>query len=142
MNTQLPPLEPIQAERSPPTRLRNRVTFSSRIVSAADSQPDTWRALPRPPGADLRPSTTTNTFRADGGKSLSRKGSEHGLHYGRMKIVGHAAGIHSSESFMKDSRDNTIAEDDEVVEEEAASNTIAGTSGFFREPSLLIQYLP
>ena len=51
-----------------------------------------------------------------------------------MKIVGHAAGIHGSESFMKDSRDNTIAEDDEVVEEEAVSNTITGTSGFFREP--------
>ena len=140
MNTQLPPLEPIQGvERSPPTRLRNRVTFSSRIVSAADSQPDTWR-LPRPSGSDLRPSTTTNTFRADPGKPLVRKGSDHGLHYGRMKIVGHAAGIHGSESFLKESRDkmaNSIAEDDEVVEEDAVSNTITGTSGFFRE-SLLI----
>ena len=106
------------------------MTFSSRILSAADGQQDQWKLLSKPSGSDLRPNTT-NTFRADVAKLVGRKTSDHSMSFpggGSMKVVGHAAGRDLGLGW------SSIAEDDEeVLEEDNISFTITGTSGFFRK---------
>lgn len=138
-HTLLPPLEtPVasQTEKSPPLirsgAQKNRVTFSSKIVNAFDSQ-DPWK-FPRHTvsgGGELRPHTTSTFIRSDVSKPVGRKVSDHSLPVGRMKIVGHAAGIH--DLLLRER--TTIIEDDEFLEEEEDEMpiTITGTSGFFRE---------
>ena len=141
-------------ERSPPTQLRtsaqkNRVTFNSRIVSAADSSRYSRNTT------DQRPSSTTTAFRhgAEGTSRLAtRKGSDHLLNY-RMKMggggaVGVARGKHSgvapgasgagaglqfSELSLRDRATNCIVEDDEAIDDESTSFAVTGTSGFFRK---------
>lgn len=141
-------------ERSPPTQLRtsaqkNRVTFNSRIVSAADSSRYSRNTT------DQRPSSTTTAFRhgAEGTSRLAtRKGSDHLLNY-RMKMggggaVGVARGKHSSvapgasgagaglqfsELSLRDRATNCIVEDDEAIDDETTSFAVTGTSGFFRK---------
>ena len=132
-------------DRSPTTQVRisaqqqkNRVTFSSRIVSAADGS-ELWH-LSRPAGVgELRPSTTSTSSRhvPDGQKpSMGRKMSDNHMHFVHMKVVGYAAGFHGGGA-GGDVRDKVssaaIAEDEEMGEEEpAASFTITGKSGIFR----------
>ena len=140
-NTQLPPLEApltMQVERSPPlmrsSTQKNRVTFSSRIVSATDSQ-DPWRP-PRPPvasGGDMRPSTTSTFIRSDVPKPVGRKISDHSLPFGRMKNIRHVTGIHASDFSLRERTTNCIAEDDETQEGDENPFTITGKSGFFRK---------
>ena len=104
------------------------MSFSSRVVSAADSQ-EPWR-LPRPSGVELRPNTTANSFRHDPtSKSVGRKISDYSLHLG---VVGYAAGIHGGDSFLRERNSATIAEDEELVDDDF---TVTGTSGFFRKIS-------
>ena len=148
-HTQLPPLEtPVasQFERSPPLirsgAQKNRVTFSSKIVNASEIQ-DPWK-FPRPMasgGGELRPHTTSTFIRTDVSKPLGRKISDYSLPVGRMKIVGHAAGIHGNDLFLRER--TTIIEDDEFLEEEEDEMpiTITGTSGFFREFYVLYTFI-
>ena len=81
----------------------------------------------------MRPHTTSTFIRSDVSKPLGRKISDYSLPVGRMKIVGHAAGIHGNDLFRRER--TTIIEDDEFLEEEEDEMpiTITGTSGFFRE---------
>ncbi len=167
--THLPPIEgggggvvttggqPVSySERSPTTQVRisaqqkNRVTFSSRIVNAADGY-EQWN-LPRGSGGggggggDMRPSTSTSTslrHNPDGGqKSIGRKISDNNLHLGRMKVVGYATGFHGVNSAgggvgggsggdLRDKMSTVIIEDEEELDEEpSASFTV---TGIFRE---------
>lgn len=140
-NTQLPPLETpltMQVEKSPPlTRSgaqKNRVTFSSRMLSATDTQ-DPWKP-PRPPiasGGDLRPSTTSTFIRSDVPKAVGRKISDHSLPFGRVKNIRHVSGSLMSDFSLRERAANCIAEDDETQEEDENSFTITGKSGFFRK---------
>lgn len=161
---QLPPLDSASStlgatmnisvnDRSPPTQLRtsaqkNRVTFNSRIVSAADT------ARYSRTTSDPRPSSTTTAFRHgpnDGSSRLSaRKGSDHLLNY-RMKMGGVGRGVkhpaiggggsvggasggqYISEMGYRDRATNSIAEDDEALDDESTSFAVTGTSGFFRK---------
>ena len=156
---QLPPLDSVSStlgatvtvnvnDRSPPTQLRtsakNRVTFNSRIVSAADT------ARYSRTTSDPRPSSTTTAFRhgpADGSSRLqARKGSDHLLNY-RMKMGGVGRGVkhtaiggsgasgmqYIGEMSYRDRVTNSIAEDDEALDEESTSFAVTGTSGFFRK---------
>lgn len=132
-------------DRSPTTQVRisaqqqkNRVTFSSRIVSAADGS-ELWH-LSRPAVVgELRPNTTSTSSRhiMDGQKpSLGRKVSDNHIHFGHMKVVGYAAGYHGGVG--GDMRDKVssaaIAEDEEIMEDEPSTSfTITGKSGIFRE---------
>lgn len=137
-------------DQSPPTQLRasaqkNRVTFNSRIVSAADSGRFSRTC------ADQRPSSTTTAFRhgADGTSRLQvRKGSDHLLNY-RMKMGGTVArtkhgvvgpsghsggvGVQFGDPGFRDRTTNCIVEDDEALDDEAMSFAVTGTSGFFRK---------
>ena len=169
-NNQLPPLElttsggptssSVAVDRSPPTQLktsaqsRNRVTFNSRVVSAADEQ-DSWRTL-KPSGTDLRPNTTTNSYRQHStqegsSRGIMRKMSDHSMSFGRMKIVGIGTGHHSFASSTGSnvglsglgseySRTNgIIAEDEEIIgDTEESSFTITGTSRFLRKSILFL----
>ena len=129
-------------DRSPTTQVRisaqqqrNRVTFNTRIVSAADGA-ELWH-LSRPAGAgELRPNTTSTPSRhtGDGQKaSVGRKVSDNNLHYGRMKVVGYAAGFHGGDMREKVSS-AAIAEGEEMLEEEQPTSfTVTGKSGIFRE---------
>ena len=159
-NNQLPPLETTFSskgsfgavnsfEKSPPFQVRtsarekNRVTFNSRIISGTDSQ-DSWK-YPKTSGignSELRPSTTTNSFRhtqdSSSKSSIGRKTSDHAMHYyGRMKVVGHAAGHHGGgvleTALSREKMANSIAEDDEILEDDSLSFAVHGTSGFFRK---------
>ena len=151
-HTQLPPLEGtmgsgggglliLSLDRSPTTQVRisgqqkNRVTFNSRIVSAADGSD--WH-LSKVTSGDLRPSTTNTSLRQhpDGQKSsLGRKVSDNNLHFGQMKVVGYAAGFHGGGGVgdLKDKMSAVIAEDDEVPDDSSTYFTITGKSGIFRE---------
>ncbi len=140
---------PIMQARISAQNQRNRVTFNSRIVSAADGT-ELW-SLSRPSlipgpstgGTELRPSTT-NTSRhmiMDPPKpTVGRKVSDNSLHFGRMKVVGYAAGFHGvgGMSGAGDVREKVtsavITEDEEVLDGEPSANfTVTGKSGFFRE---------
>lgn len=158
---QLPPLDSASStlgttmnvsvsDRSPPTQLRtsaqkNRVTFNSRIVSAADT------ARYSRTTSDPRPSSTTTAFRhgpSDGSSRLqARKGSDHLLNY-RMKMGGVGRGVkhtaiggaggasgmqYIGEMGYRDRATNSIAEDDEALDDESTSFAVTGTSGFFRK---------
>ena len=159
---QLPPLDSAASavgtsatmnvsERSPPTQLRmsaqrNRVTFNSRIVSAADSGRYSRTST------DPRPSSTTTAFRygPDVPSRLQmRKGSDHLFNY-RMKMGGVTRGKHGTitmgtaaglggaglqfgELGYRDRATNCIAEDDEAMDDESTSFAVTGTSGFFRK---------
>lgn len=135
-------------ERSPTTQIRmsaqqkNRVTFSSRIASAADTA-DLWplsRAAAG--GGETRPSTTSTSYRhnmADSQKSSAgRKAAEN---FGRMKVVGYAAGFHGNSAGggggdLRDKVSAVIAEDEEMLEDEQtapATFTVTGKSGIFRK---------
>lgn len=156
-HTQLPPLEGavqmggatgsgaggqvvLTSDRSPTTQLRisaqqqkNRVTFNSRIVSAADGT-ELW-PLARPPAAgELRPNTTSTASRynVDIQKlSLGRKVSDNNLHFGRMKVVGY--GVGAGEMREKVSS-GVITEDEELLEDVASTSfAVTGKSGFFRK---------
>lgn len=132
-------------DRSPTTQVRisaqqqrNRVTFNTRIVSAADGA-ELWH-LSRPAGpGELRPNTTSTPSRhaADGQKaSVGRKVSDNNLHFGHMKVVGYAAGFHGGGG--GDMREKVssaaIAEGEEMLEEEQPTSfTVTGKSGIFRE---------
>lgn len=152
-HTQLPPLEGaaggqamLLSDRSPNTQARismqqqqrNRVTFNSRIVSVDDGS-ELWH-LSRPAGRDLRPNTTSTPSRPvipDGQKSsLGRKVSDNNLHFGRMKVVGYAAGFHGGGG--RDLREKVtsavIAEGEEMPDEEQPTSfTITGKSEIFRK---------
>ncbi len=156
-NNQLPPLETTLSsvtnisytnsfEKSPPFQLRtsardkNRVTFNSRIISAADFQ-DTWKNKVTM-SEDIRPSTTSTSCRQDGPpKSVGRKCSEQALQfYGNMTVVGHAAAHHGTVIDRNDVIDITaskdrftvsIAEDSEHMDSDTQAFTITGTSGLF-----------
>lgn len=158
-NTQLPPLEGtlggmagggqvvLSSDRSPGTQVRvstqqqrNRVTFNSRIISADDGT-ELWH-LSRP-GGDLRPNTTSTPSRplVDGQKSsLGRKVSDNNLHFGRMKVVGYAAGFHGGTGggdLREKVSSAVIAEGEEMPEEEQPTSfTVTGKSGIFRECSV------
>ena len=156
-HTQLPPLEgggfggpdpslPPNAQLRASAQ-RNRVTFSSRIVSAADGS-ELWH-LSRPAVVgELRPSTTSTSSRhvADAQKSsLGRKVSDNHLHFGHMKVVGYAAGFHGggagggAEQARDKMSSTAITEDEEVVaEEEMTSFAVTGKAGIFRELFLII----
>ncbi|CAI8010835.1 Protein FAM149A [Geodia barretti] len=118
-NNQLPPLEigggttgiPIPTEHSQPA-VRGKSTFSQRNSSAAFSELQELRRLQLPSGGVrssdilLRPSTTSNNFRADSGKPLGTKKLSDPVSHGggggggEMKIVGHATGVGHSTSSM------------------------------------------
>ncbi len=112
-------------------RGKSRVTFSSRVLSAADSQ-DPWK-LPRPSGSELRPSTT-NSFRAEASR-VGRRGSDHGLNFtgGTMKVVGHAAGFREKQSSIAEDEEIPEEEEEEEEEGESSSFPVHVTSGFFRK---------
>ncbi len=155
-NNQLPPLEMSLSsvtnvgntnsyERSPPFHIRtnardkNRVTFNSRIVSAADI-PDTWKNK-FIMSEDMRPSTTSTACRQDGlSRLVGRKLSDHTMqlqYCGKMKVVGHAAGHSGIDqtdvSSSKERFTTSIAEGDEHADSDAPAFTITGTAGFFRK---------
>lgn len=133
----------MSSDRSPSTQVRismqqqqrNRVTFNSRIVSADDGT-ELWH-LSRPMGGDLRPNTTSTPSRpvVDGQKSsLGRKVSDNNLHFGRMKVVGYAAGFHGGGGAGDLRSSAVIAEGEEMPEEEQPTSfTVTGKSGIFRE---------
>ena len=134
----------VQQQQQQQQQQKNRVTFSSRIVSAADGS-ELWH-LSRPAAmvGELRPNTTSTYSRhgvADSGQKpslgLGRKVSDNHMHLGHMKVVGYAAGFHGGGG--GDTRDKVsavIAEDEEMFEEEpSASFTVTGKSGIFRESS-------
>lgn len=131
-------------DRSPTTQVRisaqqqrNRVTFNTRIVSAADGA-ELWH-LSRLAGGELRPNTTSTPSRhtVDGQKaSVGRKVSDNNLHFGHMKVVGYATGFHGGGG--GDMREKVssavIAEDEEMLEEEQPTSfTVTGKSGIFRK---------
>ena len=90
----------------------------------------------------MRPHTTSTFIRSDVSKPLGRKISDYSLPVGRMKIVGHAAGIHGNDLLLRER--TTIIEDDEFLEEEEEDEmpiTITGTSGFFREFYVLYTFV-
>lgn len=157
-HTQLPPLEGamgsggsnfsttvgasmVYSSDRPPTthqrisaQQRNRVSFNSRIGSAADN--DLWRIFSG--AGDLRPSTTNTSLRnfpIDTQQKLSyvvgRKASDNNLHLGRMKVVGHAAGVHGASSGGEMS--SVIVEDEEMDGDTTRSFTVMGKSGIVRK---------
>ena len=141
-----------QQQQQQQQQQKNRMTFSSRIVSAADGS-ELWH-LSRPATmvGELRPNTTSTYSRhgvADSGQKpslamgLGRKVSDNHMHLGHMKVVGYAAGFHGGGG--GDSRDKVsavIAEDEEMFEEEpSASFTVTGKSGIFRECSSHVSIL-
>lgn len=155
-NNQLPPLETSLSnvtnvnvsntnsyERSPPFHVRtnacdkNRVTFNSRIVSAADI-PDTWKNNKFIMSDDHRPSTSTSCRQDGPSRVVGRKLSDHTMQYcGKMKIVGHAAGhsgVDRTEiSASKERFTTSIAEGDEHLDSDTPTFTVTGTAGFFRK---------
>lgn len=92
--------------------------------------------MPRPSGSDLRPNTSISAFRTDLQKSVGRRGTDLAR---PMKVVGHAAGFHGGD-VLREKATMSIAEDDEVLEEENSSFAITGTSGFLRKFLLCSPY--
>ena len=132
-------------EKSPPFQVRtsarekNRVTFNSRIVSSGD-----FHDISKTKFEELRPNTTSNSYRQENPSkpTVGRKLSDHVMHlYNNMKVVGHAAGHHGTTESSggldttpsKDRITTSIAEDDELLDEERNTFTVTGTSGYFRK---------
>ena len=132
------------SERSPTTQQRvsaqqrNHVTFNSRIVS--DAEPDLWYYTRVFSGAgDLRPSTTNMSLRnipVDNQQKASyivgRKVSDNNLLLGRMKVVGHATGVHGASSGGGE-MSSVIVEDEELEGDTTRSFTVMGKSGIVRK---------
>lgn len=139
-SSRIPPSHSYASDRSPTTQhrvsgqQRNRVTFNSRVASAADN-PEMWHHARVASGAtgELRPSTTNISLRPLDGQvkssyGVGRKVSEGSSFLGRMKVIGHAAGVHGGGGEVI----YGIEEDNEV-EETPKSFAVTGKSGIVRK---------
>lgn len=128
---------------------RGRVTFNSRVASAADD-PDVWshnRVISGAavPGGDLRPSTTNIALRPIEGQvkssyGMSRKVSESSSFFGRKKGIGHVAGAHGGGGAFGGGGEMIygIEEDDELTDG-SRSFTVTGRSGIVRKLSAIFR---
>jgi len=153
----IPPSSSYPSDKSPTiqhrvsAQQRGRVTFNSRVASAAADDPEVWHYTRAISGAagELRPSTTNTSLRPIEGHSISRKVSDSSTYFlGRMKVVGHAAGVHTSSGVGGGGAGGGATgggglggggemiygiEEDDELSEGSKSFTVTGKSGIVRK---------